>query len=223
MRRSCEDLQEFLRNGVQEMPDALARHVESCDTCAEQLRQWHEISTAAREMRRTWSSPELWPAIHRVLTAERENSRRGFLARIFPETWNVRWLAVGASLAFLVLSALVVGALLRGIHEPGRQAFTDPELDKRLLTEQALQEVEKAETAYIESIDKLARIVMPKLDLPESPLRRNYREKLALIDSAIAECRQDIERNRFNAHMRNELLSMYREKELTLQELMKAN
>jgi hypothetical protein len=49
----------------------------------------------------------------------------------------------------------------------------------------------------------------------------SYREKLLLLDSAIAECRDRIDRNRFNARLRRELLSLYQEKQLTLQQVMK--
>jgi len=48
-----------------------------------------------------------------------------------------------------------------------------------------------------------------------------YREKLLLLDSAIAECRARIDRNRFNALLRRELLSLYQEKQHTLQQVMK--
>ena len=49
----------------------------------------------------------------------------------------------------------------------------------------------------------------------------NYREKLALLDSAIADLRSGIEQNRYNTHLRRELLAAYREKQQTLQNLMK--
>ena len=48
-----------------------------------------------------------------------------------------------------------------------------------------------------------------------------YREKLQLLDSAIAELRGQIEQNRFNTHLRRELLAMYQEKQRTLQDLTK--
>jgi hypothetical protein len=53
-----------------------------------------------------------------------------------------------------------------------------------------------------------------------SPLLARYREKLRLLDAAIATCRAQLDRNRFNAHLRRELLSMYQEKRRTLQQLM---
>jgi len=42
-----------------------------------------------------------------------------------------------------------------------------------------------------------------------------------VIDAAIAECRGRIETNRFNAYLRRELLSVYREKQRTLEDLMR--
>jgi len=63
--------------------------------------------------------------------------------------------------------------------------------------------------------------VEPKLEQPASPLMISYREKLMLIDSAIAELRAGIERNRFNAHLRQELLAIYQQKQRTLQEMMR--
>jgi hypothetical protein len=44
-----------------------------------------------------------------------------------------------------------------------------------------------------------------------------------LIDAAIVECRANIERNRFNAHLRRELISIYQEKQRTLEDVMRIN
>ena len=67
----------------------------------------------------------------------------------------------------------------------------------------------------------ITKLVDPKLQEATSPLLITYREKLMIIDSAIAELRASIERNRFNAHLRQELLSIYQEKQRTLQEVMR--
>jgi hypothetical protein len=48
----------------------------------------------------------------------------------------------------------------------------------------------------------------------------SYREKLTLLDTAIAECRAQVERNRHNAHLRRELLDIYAEKQRTLQQVL---
>ena len=48
-----------------------------------------------------------------------------------------------------------------------------------------LRDLEKAEASYLQSIDRLARTVAPKLEREKSPLMAAYREKLQLIDAAI--------------------------------------
>jgi hypothetical protein len=45
-----------------------------------------------------------------------------------------------------------------------------------------------------------------------------YREKLALLDSAISEAKATVEQNRYNTYLRAELASLYQEKQKTLQE-----
>jgi hypothetical protein len=62
---------------------------------------------------------------------------------------------------------------------------------------------------------------VPKMRNPESPILSSYREKLLLIDSAIGELHNQVDRNRFNAHLRQELLLIYQEKQHTLEEILK--
>ena len=95
------------------------------------------------------------------------------------------------------------------------------EEERRLLTERALDEIERSEGAYLKSIDKLSQLAAPKVRDPESAILSSYREKLLLIDSAIGELRNQVERNRFNAHLRQELLLIYQEKQHTLEEVLK--
>jgi hypothetical protein len=168
-----------------------------------------DIGRAARGLRREWDSPLLWPRIEGALAAEvaRAEHRRA-PARLHT------WLTLAAAAAVLVLGVTV---LLR-LRPPVPVA---PEAGRRLLTERALQDVERAENDYIRSIDALSRVAEPRVEDAESPLMMSYREKLALLDSAIAECRARIDRNRFNARLRQELLSLYQDKQRTLQQVMK--
>jgi len=55
--------------------------------------------------------------------------------------------------------------------------------------------------------------------MPDSPLLVNLRERLEVIDAAIAEYRAEIARNRFNAHLRQQLLWIYQEKRRTLEQV----
>ena len=96
-----------------------------------------------------------------------------------------------------------------------------PAPSRELLTEDALHEVQQAEAAYSRSIEKLLVVAGPSLDQTSSPLAAAYREKLAVLDSAIADLKATIETNRYNAYLQTHLESLYREKQKTLEEWLK--
>ena len=81
--------------------------------------------------------------------------------------------------------------------------------------------IQAAEDVYLGSIEKLSQVARPRLENPDSAVAAAYKEKLLVLDSEISEMRGEIERNRFNTHLRKELLAIYREKQRTLQDLMK--
>jgi hypothetical protein len=106
------------------------------------------------------------------------------------------------------------------IYFPPR--FGSRETDQSLLKSKALKQVENAETAYVQAIDKLAVEAGPQLDKPATPLLANYQEKLLVLDSAIADLRAQAGVNPSNAQLRYQLLAMYREKQHTLEEVLEA-
>ena len=203
----CEDWQETLREESPERLREAEAHAETCDACREELALWREISAAAPSLRREWETGDLWSRIRRNLTAERVQPPARRLG-------TVGWLSLAAAL----LAAVTAAVFFVG---PRPQQIEDANAERRLLTEEALAQVERSEAAYIESIERLAKTAQPLLESPASPLLVSYREKLMVIDAAIAECRGRIETNRFNAYLRRELLSVYREKQRTLEDLMR--
>lgn len=218
MKFECRDLENALGRQEPELLEALNAHADSCPGCRAQLQIWNGIPEAAGTMRRNWDSPNLWSRIR--LELERESQVQPARSVSTEPRWRFGrnlffgWQPIAAALLLAVVSALGMWTLLR--------RFEPPALDeKRLLTEQALHEIESTEEAYIRSIERLSQVVKTQIQQPTSPLLLSYREKLTLIDAAIAECRSNIDRNRFNAHLRRELLSMYQEKQHTLQELLK--
>jgi hypothetical protein len=211
MKLDCADLERVLREDDPEAMAAIAVHAEGCEACREQLRQWSEISAAAATLHRSWESPRLWTRIEAALEDESRRRPVGALHAL-----GRHWLAAAATLTIAVLGVSAARLLLR---ESESARSTSSEAEMKLLTERALGDVEAAEAAYVRSIDALARLAAPRLQAADSPLLMSYREKLVLIDAAIAECRAQIERNRFNAHLRQELLAIYQEKQRTLQQL----
>jgi hypothetical protein len=215
MNAGCRELQKLLSEGVTDLTGPIAAHVRECPACAQEWEAWQEIADAAPALRKQWESPELWPRIRQSLEGEAEKAgrRRWWHGGSFRQL-SLHWQAATATL-ILVLSGLAGWMMLR----PPQPASVEAE--RRLLTEQALDEIERSEGAYLKSIDKLSQLAAPKVRDPESAILSSYREKLLLIDSAIGELRNQVERNRFNAHLRQELLLIYQEKQHTLEEILK--
>jgi hypothetical protein len=181
-----------------------------------------DLSAAASSLKKGWDSPELWPRIERALLLE--SSRKasaapekvGFFEDLFGSLGR-NW---RPALAGLALFGLATAGLLVFRGSGGRDPYTVSSSHVALLTEQAASEVERTEAAYVASIEKLSQLAAPRLLQATEPVLVNYREKLALLDGAIAELKTNIEQNRFNTHLREELLAMYKEKQRTLQDIL---
>ena len=202
MKFECKDLERAL--SVPELLPDVREHIRDCAACRREMWFWTEISNVAGGLREAWDSPELWPRVKKNLSAEIGPRRT-------PRRFDWRMLsAIAATLTIAV-------GLLAWFALRGRQAAGGDTAD--FLTERALQEVEQSEAAYVKSIDNLSRAVQGKLQRPDTPLNAAYREKLLLLDSAIAELRAAASQNRFNARLQTDLADLYRQKQEALKEI----
>ncbi len=175
-----------------------------------------ELAAAARSLHREWESPELWRGIrHEIAALEPPTARYGrFWSR--PLTaWSAA--AAAATLVFAAAAVLWLSGGPFNRSAPPRDARA---ADVRLLSEEALTEIERAEAQYARAIDALALKAASRSLAAPSPLAVNLRERLLVIDAAIAECRAEVERNPFNAHLRRHLLAIYQEKRRTLEQIL---
>jgi hypothetical protein len=221
MKFECSQLEQALRNDDQALLKAAREHAASCPSCREELASWDAITVAARDMHREWASPEHWFRIQESLAAESQRTngkRNGWLSRL------TGWISGlgGQQLAMAAAAVAVVGLALGSVWILRKPAQPEAAQGSRqFLTDQALKEVEASETAYIQSIDRLSRLAAPALEQSPSPLIASYREKLLVLDAAIAELRPAASGNRLNAQLRSELVSLYREKQQTLTEVLR--
>ena len=217
MNITCQDRDPIFENGTATEWAALESHAATCPECAEELRAWKAISTAAQEMRDYSEAPALWPRIERALAAQaaqqsKQRQRWSWL-RNFHLT-HFTWQAAAAG-AFVLLIA--VSSLWLYRHET-RTGNTAP--GAHLLKNRALADVERTESAYMQAIDKLAAQAKPQLENPADSLLSSYNEKLQVLDSAIDDLRTQAGLNPSNAHLRYQLLAMYQEKQHTLEEVL---
>jgi hypothetical protein len=199
---TCAQIDDLLFDGSPLAMETAARHAESCPACAETLRVWSEISQTAGSMQTTWESDLLWPRIERALRAQKKRA-------------PMRWLRHAA--AAVLITAGLGGTLFYAMRVQSREAA----FDETILRVTALDEVERAEKSHVAAIDRLEGLAETRLEEPRTPLMVAYKEKLMLLDDAIDECQANIDRNRQNAHLRRQLLSMYSEKQQTLQEVLR--
>ncbi len=216
MNVTCNDRDRIFEDGTSAEWAALEAHTTSCAACAEELRAWKALSAAAMELRDYSDSPSLWPRIERALSEQAsaklrraERWRRLSFWRNLPLSWQA-----AAAGTFVLL--LTVSAGWFYLHPPK----TRGPADQSLLKNSALAEVERAETAYVQAIDKLAAEAKPQLENPTTSLQANYREKLLVLDSAIDDLRAQAGLNPSNAHLRYQLLAVYQEKQRTLEEIL---
>jgi hypothetical protein len=211
MNVTCKDRDRILEDGTAAEWAALEGHAATCAACAEELRAWKSLSTAASELRDYSDDPALWQRIRRSLVQEAGRGKARWDWRRLFSGLSISWQTAAAS-AFVLLLLLSGAWLSRRSSESGGPSS--------LLKSKALTDVERAETAYVQAIDKLAADAKPQLDNPATPLMASYREKLLLLDSAIDDLRAQTGQNPSNAHVRYELLAMYQEKQRTLEEIL---
>jgi len=204
----CSLLMDALRDDDPESLAAARAHAASCEACRLELQAWDAVSLAARGLHHEWESPSLWDRIAEALPARPSRLQIGGRTRL---DW--RLFASAAAVLLLTVASLW---LVRRSAAPHQITAAS----RQFLTEQALREVHASEAAYVRSIDQLAKIAEPVLDQSPSPLIANYREKLTVLDAAIADLKDNLEHNRLNAHLSTELVSLYQEKQKTLQEVL---
>lgn len=216
MQIKCEDRERIFLDGSAEQWAALELHAAACVACSEEVRAWKTLSAAAAELRDDRESPTLWPRIAKALAQEAQKSldrktrpERLSFWRSVPRAWQTALAG-----ALVILMAMTAGYLY--VHT--RPDVSDAQ--NPLLQDRTLAEVERTEREYMKAIDKLALEAKPQLGAPDSPLMASYHEKLTMLDSAIDELRIETGRNPSNAHLRYQLLSMYQEKQETLEEVL---
>jgi hypothetical protein len=214
MKFECGDLERAL--AVPDLMPEAREHLKSCAACRREYRLWNEISATAKELHEDWETPAIWPNIRKVLEAERKP------APVWWKEWKT-WAIAAAVVIAVVVSVRIWQRSMpvtMPVARPPATAANPVSSDRDFLTEQALLEVEKSETAYRQSIEKLSQLAQPKLEQAASPAVINAREELLLLDSAIAETRANLASNRFNVRLQTALADLYREKQHTLQELL---
>src|SRR5579863_3398884 len=216
MNFECNERERIFEDGTPDEWASLQTHAKNCPACAEEIRVWQALSSAAKELRDYSDSPALWRRIECSLAdaAGRKTSSNAIWSWLTSRNFApVGWQTALAGTFVLLLTVTGGWFIFHGSDSGATR-------NSGLLRSKALNEVERTESAYVQAIDKLAADAKPQLENPATPLLSSYREKLLLIDSAIDELRTQAGQNPSNAHLRYQLLAMYQEKQRTLEEIL---
>src|SRR5690242_17111797 len=164
MNIDCKDRDRIFEDGTAADWAVLEAHAAMCAPCAEEVRSWKSLSIAAAELRHYTDSPALWSRIHQALAEQAANTKEqrvGWSWRSPFANLSVSWQKAVAT-AFVVVLMVSAGWFLRSIG--------DREHPGILLKSKALHEVQHAESAYVQAIDKLAVEAKPQLESPGTPM-----------------------------------------------------
>jgi hypothetical protein len=92
-------------------------------------------------------------------------------------------------------------------------------LSERLLEQDQILELAKAEQNYLTVIENLEREVLSKSEKKVSSLVSLYKSKLTLINKQINDCRIELRKNPGNTHIHSYLFAALKDKKETLLEL----
>ena len=128
---------------------------------------------------------------------------------------------VALALAATLVAGIGLGLLLAGLQPRG------PETAERLLVAEALEAAEAAEDLHARAIARLeqaaapilARAGDPSIPSRDAAILLAYRDRLAFLDTTIAEVREFVDGNPGNAGARTVLLAAYKEKTEVLREV----
>jgi hypothetical protein len=216
MNINCNDRERILLDGSPEEWAALEQHANTCAICAEEFRAWKQLSAAAGELRDYQESPALWARIESSL-----RQQQAAAASPGKSFWNSLdfWRRISPAWQSALVGAMVVALAISGSYLYTHRTPSTMDTGNKLLKTSALAEVERTEREYMSAIDKLAADAGPQL-ATDTPLMASYREKLLVLDSAIADLRIQAGENPSNAHLRYQLLAMYQEKQQTLRDVL---
>jgi hypothetical protein len=163
--------------------------------------------------------PELWNRIEGALEAEKARGAAAAMPQEAPAAYRrpfgvlrnpgKRRILIPAGAAALSLIALAAVLITRSaVPSSG------------ILTARALARVESVEKEYLDAIGDLEKMAGPKIEAMDLQMVSLYRDKLAAIDAQIAKCREALDSNPANAHIRRYLLAALGDKRRTLTEIL---
>ena len=163
---------------------------------------------AAKDLNKESDVPDLWPGINEMLKKQAAKPEFNLLQFV-----NDHKSALIRTAAVLLI-VITAGYYLLQQRQPA--AVTQ----SGILDQAALQDVIDKEQEYLEAIERLEESASQKLAVIDENLINLYSNKIRVIDQQIAYCREALEMNPANTHIRRYLFAVLQDKKQTLEEIL---
>jgi hypothetical protein len=197
----CSKFEAYLNDSLD--PEEFKIHMKSCAHCQRAFQIDAHVLRQSKNLNEDLEIPDLWSDI--------EDNLQKKQPVILNFKKNKRLLFAAAA-SFLIITTLWLFG-----------TFEKDSTSTRILSVQALEKVKKAEATYLEAIDDLEDLAYTQLEDTSEPLAQLYRNKLSLIDRQIQNCKDALEDNPANSHIRKYLLAALHDKQETLEEILRVN
>ncbi len=204
-----------LLDGLLPEPERLAvlDHLASCEACRQEEQHLRAILAAARALPRDRTPPrDLWPGIAQAIGAEKV-----VRAEFGPKNPRTFWLPALAAAA--VVAAIAAGVTMRG----GGARFGGPGAGTATAVPVASGHVDllDAEQGYARAADELLAALAERRDSLSPETRASVERNLAVIDQALKEIRDALQKEPGNRELTRMLASTHRKKVDVLRRVVK--
>ncbi len=201
---SCNRFDKYDQGKITE--ETFQAHAKKCFVCQEKARLDEELLFLSRSLKeRRIEAPYLWTRIEQELRETQQQSKKKGWREI---SW-LSWKIIPVSVVLLIAISMGLFLWFRpGLH------------DSTLLADSALRRIEKREFRYERSIEKLQARILPQLPDLGLELMLLYRDRMETIDEQILACKEALQENPGNVHIRQYMLAAFQDKKSTLREIM---
>jgi hypothetical protein len=195
---SCQKFEEYLNEQLD--LETLKAHMESCEKCKKAYQIDARILEKSKNLNENLKIPDLWPDIEENIQKKKP---------LIINFYTTKRLLFAAAATFLIITTIWMF-----------KTYQEEKTSARILSVQALEKVIKAEVVYLEAIVELEDLAYVQLEVTSEPLAQLYRNKLSLIDRQIENCKNALETNPANSHIRKYLMAALQDKQKTLEEIL---
>ncbi|MFC1508256.1 anti-sigma factor family protein [Candidatus Omnitrophota bacterium] len=197
----------------------LKAHLDACPSCQKEMEVEKALLSIVQDLPVHKAPDHLWDRIERELPQEKPEINR---LKVFVEALTDGINAIFSPLHHLQLKPVLAGVIIMITSVLATHYYyTRPTSTVSVtgIEKVALRELEDIEREYLAAVENLTEQVELNKDSIDPELYDVYREKLAVLDEYIQQCKDAVDSNELNPNARKYLALAYVEKMETLREM----